>query len=107
MEEPIETVAERLVKEALFGVRGSGNSEVKIELHDPEGARSKASRAWIAAGLSCIVAVFSAWVAADTKAEVRALRQEQQIQLLELRSDVKGIRAYINTGQLPPKQKVK
>lgn len=107
------SLAERFLETALLGVRGSGNSEVKIELKDPEKARNRSDRAWMAAGLATLMAVFSAWVANDARADLRSLRIEQANELRAQRieqaimnrwiaQEVTAIRSYITTGKLAP-----
>lgn len=124
MEEPDEAASYRVLRELLLGPRNSGNQEVKIELKDIEGSRNRSERAWFAAGLSALLAGVAVWAAADAKAELRALRIEQENQLRALRTDqanelkaqrteqlimynwiaqeVTAIRSYITTGKLAP-----
>lgn len=105
--------ADGLLRELLLGPRNSGNAEVKIELKDPEGNRNRSERAWVAAGLSALLSGFAVWVAADAKAELRALRIEQANELKAQRAEqlimynwiaqeVTAIRSYITTGKLAP-----
>lgn len=113
MEEPDEAASYRVLRELLLGPRNSGNQEVKIELKDTEGSRHRSERAWVAAGLSALLAGFSVWVAADAKSELRALRIEQANELRAQRAEqlimynwiaqeVTAIRSYITTGKLTP-----
>lgn len=102
MEEPAAVVAERIVREALLGSSHSGNSTVTLNVNDPERDKARGERAWIAAGLGCVVAIGSLWVAKDAKDEVRNLRVEQAIMNGWTAQEVSAIRSYITTGKLAP-----
>lgn len=89
MGEPQDVTAERIVRDLLMPY-ARNDSNATINVH---GASSwQMTVCVVAAVLGFSFGCFGLYIAADTRSDVR-----------ELRNDIKAIRAYINTGLLKPK----
>lgn len=92
--EPLDPLAERILREAL----GQNSNTQTLTLQTPETTKWSVM-ALVVAGM---VSFFSLYIAAETKDQARADRQELLDEIRALKDDTKGIRAYINTGILKP-----
>jgi hypothetical protein len=94
--EPRETTGERLLAE-LLGARNSNQSTVTIN--------AGGLGVWIS-GACCLAAalcsVFALYQASETKADLRATEIVLQAKIQQLENTDNAIRAYINTGKMPP-----
>lgn len=104
--EPADVTTERIVKELLMNSIGSGGN-AKIEIKGADG--------WMTAGMVAlaIIAGVSMYLAADARAEVRALRIENSQRIDTERvsreifanwtaQEIAAVRSYITTGKLAP-----
>jgi hypothetical protein len=102
MEEPMDVVAERLVREAL-GLNSNNSSNVTIT-HQNE-TNWQRTFLLLAALAGCMFGFFGLYIANDTRNQARSDQIKSEQALTELRQDIKAIRAYINAGLVQPKGK--
>lgn len=99
MEEPEETVVQRIVREIL-GSPSTSNANVTFH-----GATNwQLTSAMTAAVLGVAFGVFGMYTAKDTKDQARIDQLKTEQDMFELRQDIKAIRAYINAGMVQPKR---
>lgn len=98
-------LAQRLLEDVIMGSRAPHTQVVKVSHEAPPPAPTPPWHIWLCAGFCVIAAILtcgSLWVAADTRAEIRAERLSREIMNRWTAQEVTAIRSYITTGKLAP-----
>lgn len=93
--EPRDTTGERLLAE-LLGARNHSVSQINVNTK---------SGVWVCAflaGAAILCSAFALYQTSETKADMRKMEIQHQLKIQQLEGTDNAIRAYINTGKMPP-----
>lgn len=96
MQEAIDRVNHAIDKVERLAHMRDNTSHSSIQVHGATGWQVTACLLLAVLGMAS--GAFGLYIAADT-------RNAQRVDSLELRQDIKGIRAYINAGMVRPREK--